>query len=234
MSKLAVFILAFGLILSAIFLPVQTEARKGVAINIGKIRVDEVLKPGIINILPSITVVNNGDERADYQVSVQYHSGQESDPEKGLAPPKEWFVFKPESFSLEPGQHQIVEIYLNLPINAKPGRYFAYIDARPVMKSEGRGTVIGIAAAAQLWFEIGAANIFWGIYYRLMSLYSLYTFWINLAGAVIGTAIFVALFRRFFSLNIRIKKSSAPVETGEGLADKVSVRAPKRGGKRTV
>lgn len=209
MDKRFFFLTFIFLSLGLVILPSNVLGRIGVAIGTGKIYVEETLKPGIINVLPSITVINNGDQAAEYEMSIQYHYGQETDPEFGLMPPREWFVFKPKNFTLEPGQRQVVDISLVLPVNAKPGRYFAYLDAKPIIKSEGREATIGISAAAKLWFNVQPANLFFGIYYRLLSIYAMYSFWINLAVAVIGAIIFVTLFRRFFSLNISIKKSSS-------------------------
>ena len=201
--------LFFTLVLHLTFLPMPADGRIGVAIGTGKIYVDEPLKPGIINILPSIGVINNGDETSSYEMSVEYLWGQESDPELGLMPPREWFVFKPQTFTLEPGQRQVVEISLVLPINAKPGRYFAFLQAKPTAQVQGEGTTkIGIAAAAKLWFDVVPANVWFGIYYRLLSLYQMYSFWINAVVSVMVTAILIALFRKFFKVSIQLRTTS--------------------------
>ncbi len=51
----------------------QTLAQIGVGVGVGKIQVDEKLKPGMIYQLPSFTVLNTGGEPSDYEISIQYH-----------------------------------------------------------------------------------------------------------------------------------------------------------------
>ena len=118
----------------------------GVGVNLGKINIDEPLKPGGIYSFPVIGVINTGDEPGDYELAVTYHQDQ---PE--LRPAESWFNFSPASFRLEPGESQNVVIVLSLPVRMKPGNYFAYLEAHPVIES-GPGTTIGIAAATKAYF----------------------------------------------------------------------------------
>ncbi|NMC09344.1 hypothetical protein GYA44_03450, partial [Candidatus Microgenomates bacterium] len=53
-----------------LLLPSFAYAGLGVGIGTGKIVVDEKLRSGVIYNLPSLTVVNTGDEESDYSVSV--------------------------------------------------------------------------------------------------------------------------------------------------------------------
>lgn len=110
-----IFLLSFILLL-----PAAALASIGVGIGTGKIVVDKPLKPGIIYNLPSITVLNTGDEPGDYGFSIEYHQDQPQ-----LLPDKTWFNFSPASFRLEPGKTQTVAIILSLPIKTVPGDYFA-------------------------------------------------------------------------------------------------------------
>lgn len=183
------------LILSALVLvlPMAVSARIGVGVGAGKIHIDELLKAGGIYDLPAIPVLNTGDEPAEYQFSVQYHEGQETREDMGQRPANEWFNFEPSSFHLEPGKVQTVKVVLTLPAKIKPGNYFAYLEARPVKKSVVGQTSVGIAAATQLWFTVAPANIFQGIYYRFISLYSRYHPW----DTIVLVMIFIALFLRF-------------------------------------
>ncbi len=156
---------------AVLFLPVLVLARIGVGVATGKIVVDQKLKPGFIYNLPPLTVLNTGDEPSDYGVSIQYHEGQENNPLMGLKPEASWFTFEPANFHLNPGQAQQVKIQLALPIkNVRPGTYFCYLEANPFKKSVSGQTSIGVAAATKLYFTVEPANIFSGIYYRLISL----------------------------------------------------------------
>ena len=199
MKKTAIFILGFALV----SLPIFSFASIGVGVGTGKIQVDEPLKPGIINSLPALTVFNTGDESSDYGVSIEYQTSQ---PE--LKPNKEWFSFEPSNFNLEPGKAQIVQVKLTLPMSGvKPGKYFAYLEAHPNATVAGKGgTSVGAAAAAKLYFTIAPANFAQGAYYRMMALVMVYSPTSYVIFTMIGFACLVALFRRYFSFNLGIKK----------------------------
>lgn len=189
-----------------LFLPFLVLARIGVGVGIGKIVVEQTLKPGWIYNLPSLPVLNTGDEPSEYGVSIEYHEGQENNPQMGLKPKKEWFSFEPSSFYLEPGQAQQVQIKLTLPLKGvQPGNYFAYLEAHPVKKEVSGQTSVGVAAAAKLYFKVAPANIFVGIYYRIISLFTFYSPWSYVVLAIIVIAILVYLFRKFFSVKIGVE-----------------------------
>jgi hypothetical protein len=195
MKKTIILILSFTLLL-----PVFVSAGIGVGVGTGKIQVDEPIKPGVIKLLPPLTVINTGDEPSEYGVSIEYLFSQ---PE--LKPQREWFSFEPSGFNLEPGKVQVVQIKLTLPIKGvKPGNYFAYLEAHPVKKAVSGQTSIGAAAAAKLYFTIAPANFLQGIYYRLMASIALFAPQSYVVLAVIAAACLVVLFRRYFSFNIGI------------------------------
>ena len=191
--------LALGLMI-----PSGISANLGVGVTTGKIEIDKPLKPGGLYTLPSLTVINTGDEAAEYGVSVEYKSDQPR-----MNPPKEWFIFTPSEFHLEPSQSQVIQVQANIPVKTVPGDYFAYLEGHPIRKSNSAGgATIGIAAASKLFFTIAPANIFQGIYYRFLFLITTNAPWSYVALAAVGMAIIVALFKRFFSFNIGIKKKS--------------------------
>jgi hypothetical protein len=191
------------------FFPVtKALARIGVGVATGKIIVQEKLKPGIIYHLPPLTVVNTGDVPSDYAVTTSYFQNQPQ-----LEPPVGWFIFTPDQFHLNPGKVQVVDIKLNLPINAKPGDYYAFLEAHPIQKAKAGVTVIGIAAAAKLYFTIVPANIFQAIYYKITSFWQLYSPWTNYAAGVVAIIIIVLLIKNFLNVEINLKKKKP--KTGE-------------------
>ena len=175
-------------------------ASVGVGVNLGKIEIDESLKPGGIYNLPLIGVINTGDEAGDYELEITYHQDQSEQ-----RPSKEWFSFTPSAFHLEAGESKNVAIKIELPLNTRPGDYFAYIEAHPVVKS-GPGTSIGIAAATKTYFTVAPANIFSSIIWRIYSLFTAYTPWSYVTLAVIVGAVIITIFRRFFNLRIGVRK----------------------------
>lgn len=194
-NQLSVAVYAFMFLL----VPIIVLGRVGVGVGTGKIVVDQPLKPGLIYTLPSLSVLNTGDEPGEYGVSVEY---QEYVPQ--LRPDRGWFHFEPQSFHLEPGSVQAVKVTLTLPTKTKPGDYFAYLEGHPAKKDVAGQTSIGIAAAAKLYFTVAPANIFQGIYYRITSFLSRYAPWTFVILAVIVAAILILLFRRFFNFKIGV------------------------------
>ena len=193
MKKLNILLLSLVL-----FFPVLALAKIGVGIGTGKIVLDQPLKPGLIYTLPVLTILNTGDEPSEYGVSITHRENQ---PE--MKPSLEWFSFEPKTFYLEPGKAQQVQVKLSIPIkNVKPGDYFVFLEGHPVKISTAGGTNIGIAAAAKLYFTVAPANVFAGIYYRVVSLFTMYAPWSYVVLAVILASLLVVLIRRYFSLNI--------------------------------
>jgi len=175
-------------------------ASVGVGVNLGKIQIDEPLKPGGIYNFPSIGVINTGDTAGEYELAVTYHQDQPQ-----LRPVQEWFSFSPSSFNLEPGQSQSVVVKLTLPVKAKPGDYFAYLEAHPIIKA-GPGTTIGVAAATKTYFSVIPANIWQAIIWRISSFWTMYAPWTYVVLAIIVAAIIIALFRKFFAFQIGIRR----------------------------
>lgn len=194
-------IIPFAVIITALILPFVTFGSIGVGVGTGKIQVDEPLKPGLIYTIPSLTVVNTGDEPSEYTVSIDYRGNQTE-----LKPNKEWFSFEPLEFHLEPSMSQVVQIKLTLPVKITPGDYFAYLQGQPIQRTSiTGGATIGVAAAAKLYFTVAPADIWQGIYYRFISIYSRYHPWDTIVLAVIFVAVLIQFFSRKFKFQIAKK-----------------------------
>lgn len=191
------FIFAFSLLVHPIM------AKIGVGVGLGKIEVDEQLKPGIIYELPSLPVLNTGDQPSNYVVSVAYHMDQEQ-----IKPDAEWFIFTPKEFRLEPGEVKMVGVKLNLPLKVEPGDYFNYLEAAPKETQENGTTSIGVAAGTRLYFTVVPASFFHGIYYKLVSFWRVYSPWPQRVVIFLGVAFALVLFKRFFNIEINVKKGA--------------------------
>jgi len=196
MNKVLVLILFLLLLF-----PAPVLARIGVGVATGKIQVEEQLKPGMMYTLPSLTVLNTGDEPADYEVAITYQEGQ-----KENKPLEEWFTFSPKEFRLEPGKAQPVEIRLNVPIKTVPGDYFAYLEGHPAQTSESGSTRIGVAAASKLYFTIAPANFIQGVYYRVVSFWSTYAPWTSIVGGVVAVGLVGRFLCKFVNIEINVGK----------------------------
>jgi len=187
------------LLIASFFIASVALAGIGVGVNLGKIEIDEPIRPGGIYNFPSIGVINTGSEPADYELAITYHQDQ---PE--IRPLQEWFSFNPSSFRLEPGESQNVAVKLTLPTKTKPGDYFAYLEAHPVVKA-GPGTTIGVAAATKTYFSVAPANILQAITYRISSFLTVYAPWTYVVLVVVAGAVIIALFKKFFKFQVNIK-----------------------------
>ena len=187
------------------FFTEQAFAKVGVGVGVGKIQVDQKLNPGTIYNLPSITVVNTGDVSMDYEVGIEHHENQPQ-----LIPEENWFSFSPSKFHLNPKKVQKVNITLNLPINARPGDYFAYLEARPVKKTTSGSTSVNIAAATKLYFTVVPGSAIAGVYYKIISLWKELSPWPQIIITAIILCVSLVLIRRFVNVEIKLVKQGVP------------------------
>ncbi len=171
----------------------------GVGVDLGRVTLDEAVRPGGRYRLPTITVSNPGDEAGSYGVRV-------TDPEEPgrEAPPERWFRLEPGRFWLEPGAAQAVEVALELPVGAKPGRYAAYLEARPA--GEGEGVQVGAAVATLVTFEVAPSSRWEAWRLRAGRLLDDHSPWPQLAALTLfvgGTAV---LLHRRLRIHVRIQR----------------------------
>jgi hypothetical protein len=147
MNPAARWLLAAAVIGALAVAAADAHADRGVGVNLGRIRIEDHLKPGGSYSLPVLGVVNTGDEPSEYEVVINHLQGEDK-----LPPPPGWFSVQPDRFSLEPGRVQTVRIRLTLPTEAEPGDYFAFIEAH--LAPTGGAATVGAAAATQLSFTV--------------------------------------------------------------------------------
>lgn len=197
LDKILIILLISGLTAVA---PAATFAKVGVGVGLGKINIDEHLKPGRIYRLPTLPVLNTGDEAGDYEVAVTFLSEQTQ-----LRPAVTWFSFSPQQFRLDPGASQPVEVSLILPIQARPGDYFAFLEAHPVTAGQ-EGVTIGVAAATKLNFTIKPAGVLGATVERVRSFFTTTSPTSYIVLGVIAAVVLVSAIRRYISVNISLKK----------------------------
>lgn len=146
-SRLAGFIVGSVVISGAM----PAMASTGASIDVSRIDVTEVLRPGGEYRLPSFDVVNPGSEPSTYRLDVSYLEGR-----PGLRPDAFWITFNPSELDLAPGARRTVQARLAIPADAEPGAYAALIG--PQVVSDGTGARVGAAAAARLTFTVGACD----------------------------------------------------------------------------
>lgn len=200
-----------SLILSSLFLILSFSlafAKVGVGVGLGKVQIDEALSPGGIYNLPSLPVLNTGDEDMEYEVEVTYLSEQAE-----MKPSGEWFNFSPQKFPLAAGGSQTVDITLTLSVDARPGDYFAFLEAHPV--AEGEGVTIGVAAATKLNFTVKPKGVLGAAIERIRSLIEANRLAAYVvAGIVVGGGV-ILLGRRYLDIQIGFKRAKKEKEEKE-------------------
>ncbi len=87
----------------------------------------------------------------------------------------------------------------------KPGDYFCYLEAHPIIKA-GPGTTIGVAAATKTYFSVSPANIWQAMYYKTVSFFTIYAPWTYVVLAMVITAIIIVIFRKYFAFQVGIRR----------------------------
>ena len=189
----------FLIIIIGLLVAFPAIAKIGVGVGLGKIEIDEPLKSGGIYSFPNLPVLNTGDELTEYAMEVTFFEDQ---PE--LKPEADWFSFSPNTFTLEGGESQIVEVKITIPANIISGDYFAFLEAHPIQSAEG--VTIGIAAATKTYFTIQAGTILGAFTERVKTFFTTYTPASIVVLSVIVLAIIVITFRRNFSFKFKLER----------------------------
>src|SRR3989344_5552357 len=94
-----------------------------------------------------------------------------------------------------------------LPPRVEPGDYFAFLEGSPTKRVNKGGAVVGVAAAAKLYFTVEPANILSAVYYKTLSFWKVYDPWPKVL-LTVGIVLYVIyLFRKRFNIQISSKKS---------------------------
>ncbi len=194
-SPLIAFVVLAGLIATS----GSSHADRGVGVNLGRIEIEDRLSPGGRFSLPTLGVINTGDEDGNYEVVISYLEGQAE-----MRPPEGWFSFQPQRFFLAAGESQAVKISLVLPTGADPGDYFAFIEAHPV--AEGEGVTIGVAAATKLSFSVKPSNWLDAQRVRLNRFIDDAEPWSYIIPAAILAVILILIAKRFFRIGFRVER----------------------------
>lgn len=177
--------------------PATPSDDQGVAIDVGRIDVDEDLTAGRRYELPTVRVRNPGTVKTDYRMVVQPISGTSG-------PDATWITFSPDEFSLDPDERRPVQVTLTLPDDADAGQYEALLTAQ--VAPSGDGARIGAGAAARLRFTVESTTAAAAPPVELpaTATTSGRNWWIVVTGLTVGVAILG--WRRLRRYNIRIER----------------------------
>lgn len=161
-KRLAIFLLLISLILTPRACA-EAEGSVGAGIGIGRINVSQELLPGGIYNLPQIPVLNTGTEGGTYEMGLSFLKDQTQ-----RRPESSWVGFSPPKFYLAAGETKLIRAKLKLPTDTRPGDYFALLEVRRLPSEEGK-VQIGPAAAAKLYFSVGAASVLGAVRARFLT-----------------------------------------------------------------
>jgi hypothetical protein len=190
--RLSVVLVVLG---AALLTSGAASADRGVALDLGKLEIAQVLTPGGGYKLPPIGVRNPGDEVTTYRMVVSSVDGQ-----KDSAVPEDWVAFEPREITVGPGETEKVETRLSLPTGADPGDYEGLLAAQIV--TEGDGAQVGAAAAAKLTFEVESATLLGAYWHKLTTSFEENAPWTWLVPALLAMLLIAWQFRRRFAFRL--------------------------------
>jgi hypothetical protein len=138
------------LVALAIVSPKPSTADRGVGVTIGRIDVNDKVKPGGQYDLPAIGILNTGSQEEDYKLGLAFLTDRT---ERRPAPT--WIQFSPSIVRIEPGKSRMVDVRLIVPDGAEPGDYFALLEAS-VGDQTTDSTLAG--AATKLTFTVAPSS----------------------------------------------------------------------------
>ncbi|MGH8431691.1 MAG: NEW3 domain-containing protein [Solimonas sp.] len=165
------------------------------ALDVGKIEINEKLARGGNYQLPAIGVRNPGTETTTYRMEIDYAGGQ-----RGRQAPQGWFRFDPAELTLAPGETKPVSVKLDIPASARPDDYEALLQAE--VRPDGGGATVGAAAAARLHFTVKPSNILHAWRLEASDWFDADRPWTILAPAMVVTAFALWWLRRKFTVSV--------------------------------
>jgi hypothetical protein len=186
-----------GLLAAVLSLAVThtAAASKGVAIDLGRIEIEQKLTPGGSYRLPLMGVRNPGTEATMYELKA---SPVEVDGRK--APPAGWFHFSPAKLMLKPKETRSVKVRLELPTGADPGDYIALVG--PQIATNGSGAQVGAAAASRVTFSVEPATTLGAYWLKVKTFFSDHALWSYVVPLVLLLALLAYRIRSRFAFRI--------------------------------
>lgn len=168
-------------------------ADRGVAVDLGRIAIDQKLQAGGSYTLPGMGVRNPGTEVTSYRMGTQAIRGSNS-------PDEDWFEFSPAELRLKPGETRLVRTRLRLPTGADPGDYETLLGAQIV--SEGAGVQVGAAAAARLTFTVEPSSALAAWWLSAKTVFTDALPWSGILPALAAAALGLAFLRKRFAFRV--------------------------------
>jgi hypothetical protein len=174
-------------------------ASRGVAIDLGRVDIQQDLTPGGSYRLPTMGVRNPGTEKTSYELKASPLLMKGRD-----APAESWFHFSPSKLTLKPGQTQAVKVRIDLPTGADPGDYVALVG--PQIVTKGRGAQVGAAAASRVSFTVEPATWLQAEWLKIKTFFSDRAPWSYVLPFLLLLSLLAWRLRRRFSFALRVER----------------------------
>ena len=179
----------------ALLLAAAAGAGRGVAVDLGRIDIDQPLAPGGAYRLPELGVRNPGDERTSYRLKIWPVRGA------GLAPPEGWFRITPDARdAASEGDPEGADADSSCRPTPTAGDYAALLGAEIV--SDASGASVGAAAATRLTFTVEPATTLAGWWNRFKRWFDDHLPWTVIVPALLLAALAADRLRRRFRFAI--------------------------------
>jgi hypothetical protein len=139
-------LLALTLVPVALWLgAVPASATIGAGVGASPLQLSKSLTPGNTYRLPSLYVLNTGTEQATYHIRAARVDGK-----GGTTLPTGWVAALQNDITLQPNQHTLVPLSLNVPAQAPGGEYETDVVASASTPHSAGSTAVGAGAATLL------------------------------------------------------------------------------------
>jgi hypothetical protein len=182
-------------VIALLALAPTAAASRGVAIDLGRIEIEQQLTPGGSYRLPVMSVRNPGTETTSYELKAS-----PLEVEGRRAPPEAWFHFSPPKLMLKPKETRPVKVRLELPTGAPPGDYIALVG--PQIVTKGSGAQVGAAAASRVTFSVEPATTLEANWLKVKTFFSDHAPWSYVAPLVLLLALLAHRIRSRFAFRI--------------------------------
>lgn len=184
---------------AALALAAPAHASQGVAIDLGRIDIQQKLTPGGSYRLPTMGVRNPGTEKTTYELKASPLVMKGKD-----EPPQGWFHFSPGKLTLRPQETRAVKVRIDLPTGANPGDYVALVG--PQIVTKGSGAQVGAAAASRVTFTVEPATWLQAEWLKLKTFFSDRAPWSYVVPFVLLLSFLVWRMRRRFTFALRVER----------------------------
>ena len=117
----------------------------------------------------------------------------------------QWIIVSPKTITLAAGAAGQVNATMRIPVNARPGEYQALVVFQPVAPGASADTP-NIQVGTKVVFRIAQSNLFVGVYWRIRSLFEIFTPWSYMVLALLVLVPLAWFLARRFRISLSVSR----------------------------